>query len=208
MWKFLLPKTLNFFDYFIEAAEIVKEGSKELEEIYEKFDNLKERVEKIKGLEHSCDKVTHKTLENLNKTFVCPFDREDIHSLITKMDNILDFIDATAQRLLLYKIDKPTEDAKRLVGILSRTVNKVYEAILDLKNFKKPKNILQLCIEINTLENEGDVALRQGLANLFESQRNPIDIIKRKEIYENLENAIDSCEDVANIVESIILKNT
>lgn len=208
MWKFLLPKTLNFFDYFIEAAEIIKEGSKELEEIYEKFDNLNERVEKIKVLEHSCDRVTHRTLEHLNKTFVCPFDREDIHSLITKMDNILDFIDAAVQRLLLYKIDKPTEDAKRLVGILSRTTGKVYEAILDLKNFKKPKNILRLCIEINTLENEGDVALRQGLANLFESQRNPIDIIKRKEIYENLENAIDSCEDVANIMESIILKNT
>lgn len=208
MWKFLLPKTIGFFDYFIEAAEIIKEGSRELEEIYEKFENVKERVEKIKVLEHYCDKVTHKTLEQLNKTFVCPFDREDIHSLITKMDNILDFIDAAAQRLLLYKIDKPTEDAKRLVGILLRTTNKVYEAILDLKNFKKPKNILRLCIEINTLENEGDVALRQGLANLFESQRNPIDIIKRKEIYENLENAIDSCEDVANIMESIILKNT
>lgn len=208
MWKFLLPKTISFFDYFIEAVEIIKKGTKELEEIYEKFENLKERVDRIKSLEHSCDKVTHKTLEKLNKTFVCPFDREDIHSLITKMDNILDFIDAAAQRLLLYRIDKPTEDARRLVGILSRTTDKVYEAILDLKNFKKPKNILQLCIEINTLENEGDVALRQGLANLFESQRNPIDIIKRKEIYENLENAIDSCEDVANIMESIILKNT
>lgn len=95
-----------------------------------------------------------------------------------------------------------------MVGILSKSTNKVYEAVFDLKNFKKPKNIMELCIEINTLENEGDVALRQGLANLFESQRDPIDIIKRKEIYENLENAIDSCEDVANIMESIILKNT
>lgn len=108
MWKFLLPKTINFFDYFIEAVEIIREGSKELEKLYEKFENVKERVEKIKNLEHSCDKITHKTLEHLNKTFVCPFDREDIHSLITKMDNILDFIDAAAQRLLLYKIDKPT----------------------------------------------------------------------------------------------------
>ncbi len=208
MWKFLLPKSHDFFVFFLEAAEKIKEGAKELDLLYDDFSNLKEKVEKIKGLEHECDKITHKTLEHLNKTFVCPFDREDIHSLITKMDNILDFIDAAAQRTYLYKIEKPTEEGRRLVKILLSSTEKVFEAVGNLKNFKKPKKILELCVEINTLENEGDVALRQGLANLFESQRNPVDIIKRKEIYENLENAIDSCEDVANIMESIILKNT
>lgn len=208
MWKFLLPKSINFFVFFVDAAEKIKEGAKELDLLYDDFSQLKERVEKIKDLEHECDKITHTTLEHLNKTFVCPFDREDIHSLITKMDNILDFIDAAAQRTYLYKIEKPTEEGRKLVKILVSSVDKVLEAAKDLKNFKKPKAILELCVEINTLENEGDVALRQGLANLLESQRDPIDIIKRKEIYENLENAIDSCEDVANIMEAIILKNT
>ncbi len=208
MWKFLLPKSIDFFVYFEEAVKIIKEGANELNLLYDNFDNLKVRVERIKELEHECDKITHKTLEHLNKTFICPFDREDIHSLITKMDNILDFIDAASQRTYLYKIEKPTEEGRRLVKILVSSVELVYEAIKDLKNFKKPKKILELCVEINTHENEGDVALRQGLANLFESQRDPIEIIKRKEIYENLENAIDSCEDVANVMEAIILKNT
>jgi len=208
MWKFLLPKAYNFYLFFIEAAEKIKEGAKELDLLYEDFDKLKERVERIKELEHECDKITHKTLENLNKTFVCPFDREDIHSLITKMDNILDFIDAASQRTYLYKIEKPTEEGRKLVKILLSSVEKVEEAVRDLKNFKKPKAILELCVEINTLENEGDVALRQGLANLFDRCKDPIEAIKRKEIYENLENAIDSCEDVANVMESIILKNT
>lgn len=208
MWKFLLPKSINFFTFFIEAAEKIKEGADQLNLIYENFSELKIRVEKIKDIEHECDKITHRTLEHLNKTFVCPFDREDIHSLITKMDNILDFMDAAAQRTYLYKIEKPTEEGKKLVKILVSSVDKVYEAVKDLKNFKKPKAILHICVEINTLENEGDVALREGIANLFESQRDPIEIIKRKEIYENLENAIDCCEDVANVMESIILKNT
>lgn len=208
MWKFLLPKTYDFFELFIKAVEKIKEGADKLNLLYEDFSNVKEKVERIKELEHECDKITHETLEHLNKTFVCPFDREDIHSLITKMDNILDFIDAAAQRTYLYNIDKPTEEGKRLVKILISSIEKVSEAIKNLKNFKKPKIILNLCVEINTLENEGDVALRQGLASLFVSQRDPIEIIKRKEIYENLENAIDSCEDVANVMEAIILKNT
>ncbi|MEJ5165635.1 MAG: DUF47 family protein [Thermoanaerobaculia bacterium] len=208
MWKFLMPKTFNFFAFFVDAAEKIKEGAKELDLLYDNFDKLKEKVERIKELEHECDRITHETLEHLNRTFVCPFDREDIHSLITKMDNILDFIDAAAQRTYLYKIEKPTEEGRKLVKILVSSVDKVLEAVKNLKNFKKPKVILELCVEINTLENEGDVALRQGLATLLESQRDPIDILKRKEIYENLENAIDSCEDVANVMEAIILKNT
>lgn len=208
MWKFLLPKTHDFYFYFNEAASKIVEGAKALNDLYDNFDYVKEKVEKIKELEHTCDRITHETLEHLNRTFVCPFDREDIHSLITKMDDILDFINAAAQRKYLYKIDKPTDEGRTLARILLKCAEKVKEAIDNLKNFKKPKNILYLCVEINTLENEGDDALRQGLATLFESQRNPIDIIKRKEIYETLENAIDSCEDVANIIESIILKNT
>lgn len=134
-----MPKSIDFFVYFEEAAKIIKEGANELDLLYDNFDKLKDRVERIKELEHECDKITHKTLEHLNKTFVCPFDREDIHSLITKMDNILDFIDAASQRTYLYKIDKPTEEGRRLVKILISSVDLVYEAIKNLKNFKKPK---------------------------------------------------------------------
>ena len=143
----------------------------------------------------------------LNKTFITPIDREDIHALISELDNVVDLIYGTANRLVLYKVPAPGPDMQKVVHLLVRAVEEVAKAVLRLKDMKKPEMILAQCIEINRLENEADEALRSAISNLFEHEKDPIRIIKEKEILETLEHATDCCEDVANVLEGIVLKN-
>jgi len=163
-------------------------------------------VKQIKDIEHDGDKITHQTMDRLNRTFVTPLDREDIHALISKLDDILDFVDAAANRMILYRIKEPKPEALRLADILFKSVEELKRAISLLRNLKQPQEILKLCIEINSLENEGDSVLRGGVAKLFDEAQDPLLIIKWREIFENLETAIDRCEDVANILEGIVIK--
>jgi uncharacterized protein len=142
----------------------------------------------------------------LNKTFITPIDREDIFALISRVDDILDYIDGLANRLVLYKVT-PNMQLRGLVKILSLSVNEVAAAIEGLRKHKDPEDILKRCVEINRLENEADDALRAAIAELFDNEKDAIVIIKWKEIYEFLETATDKCEDVANVIESIIVKN-
>ena len=192
---------------FSTLAAKIREGVALCEELMERYDNLEERTRQIKDVEHACDHLTHQTLAFLNSTFITPFDRSHIHALVTKMDDILDLVDAASQRLFLYRVKEPTEDLKQQVRILKRSVEVMAQSVAALENMKKSRAVLELCVELNTLENEGDVVMRQAMAHLFENHTDPIYIIKMKEIYETFEMAIDTCEDVANVIETVVLEN-
>jgi hypothetical protein len=205
----IFPKELKFFDQFELSAQNLLKGAKEFLNLLENYQaqGLNEKIETLRVIEHEGDIITHETIEKLNTTFLTPIDREDIYALISKLDDILDFIEASAVRMQMFKINCPTEQSIKLTVVLLRAVEQVVEAISGLRNIKRPDSIIRHCIEINRLENEGDIIQRTAIANLFECCTNPIEIIKWKEIYENIETAIDKCEDVANVIEGIVLKN-
>lgn len=203
----LFPKSPQFFDLFEKAANNVLEGARLLDDFFSEPQNWDTKIKRIEDIEHAGDAITHDTMEILNKTFITPIDREDIHGLISELDDVLDLIYGTANRMVYYKVPPPSEDMKKVVKILVRAVEEVAKAVLRLRNMKKPEMILAQCIEINRLENEADDALRLAISNLFEREKDPIRLIKEKEILEMLESATDRCEDVANVLESIVLKN-
>lgn len=203
----LFPKSSEFFDLFEKAANAILEGAKLLEDFISDYTDIDVKLKKIEDAEHACDQITHDTITMLNQTFITPIDREDIHTLVSEMDDILDLIYGTANRMVLYKVPTPGPDLKKVAKILVRAVEETSKAVLLLRNLKKPELILAQCIEINRLENEADDALRQAISDLFENEKDPITVIKQKEILETLENATDRCEDVANVLEGIVLKN-
>jgi predicted phosphate transport protein (TIGR00153 family) len=203
----LIPKEMIFFDLFEEAAKNAHQGALALVDLLEDFRNVPEKVKKIKDIEHAGDKITHTTIEKLNQTFITPIDREDIHELICRIDDIIDLIDTAVARMNLYKIDKPTEDAKALAKVLVKATKIIMELLPKMRNLRLSSSLLQDCIEIHTQENEGDRIEQHALASLFENGHDPIFVIKWKDIYEELEAATDRCEDVANVIEGIVLKN-
>jgi predicted phosphate transport protein (TIGR00153 family) len=203
-----LPRDEKFYDFFEKGAHQVVQGAIHLEELLRNFDDVQVKTKKIKAIEHEGDVITHDTIENLNRTFITPLDREDIHDLITAIDDVLDYIEACAERLYLFKIQKTTEEAILICGVLVKAVKELEQAVSNLRRLKEADSILKHCAEIDRLENEGDYLNRAAVAKLFESDNNPLEVIKWKEIYETMENAIDRCEDVANVLEGIALKNT
>src|SRR5882672_308114 len=203
----LVPKEMVFFDLFEEAGRNAHQGALALADLFDRFENVAEKVKKIKDIEHAGDKITHATIEKLNQTFITPIDREDIHELISRIDDVIDLIDTAAARVYLYKIDKPTEDAKALAQVLVNATKIITELLPKMRNLKLTSSLLQQCIEIHTQENEGDRIEQHALASLFENGHDPIFIIKWKDIYDELEPATDRCEDVANVIEGIVLKN-
>ena len=201
------PRDEKFFDLFENATAKIEEGINALLNLLNDYTELDEKVKKIKKLEHEADQITHETIDKLNRTFITPIDREDIHELITKMDDIMDFVEAASQRLWLYKVQQPTPEMKELALTLQKAMLVVRQAVKDLRDLKNPQLILKSCIEVNTVENEGDQLLRKAMTSLFDNVPDPVNIIKLKEIYEIVEMAIDRCEDVANIIEGVVLKN-
>jgi len=202
------PKDTNFYDLFERGAAKVHEGVQLLEDLVKNFINVPLKAKRIKDVEHEADLITHETMGKLNKTFVTPLDREDIHDLISSLDDILDHVEAAADKFSLYRIRAVKDDAILLTDILSRTVQEVRNTIGQLRHLKGADSILQHCIEINRLENEGDFVYRSAIAKLFEKGDDPLEVLKWKEVYESIENAIDSCEDVANVIEGVALKNS
>ncbi|HRR41410.1 MAG TPA: DUF47 domain-containing protein [Syntrophales bacterium] len=202
-----LPKEETFFDHFEELAVKIEEGAKLFIDILNNFEHSEAKVTTLKDVEHEADTITHRIYEKMHKTFLTPFDREDIYALANKMDSILDMIEATAIRMYLYKVDNPNNEIKEMARTLSNTVAKVKEIVYGLRDKKKSKMILEACVVINTLENEGDYIMRQAMARLFDRETNAKELIKWKEIFERVEEAIDVCEDVSNIVEGIVLKH-
>ena len=203
----LFPKEENFFAYFEELANKIEEGGQLFLEMTEKRDYSEAKVAKLKEIEHEADAITHRTYEKMHKTFLTPIDREDIYALVNKMDSIMDVIEATAIRIHLYKVKKPDDEIIKQAKILNEAIKKIKGIIHGLRNMKNSKMILDGCVEINTLENAGDVVLRTIMANLFETEKDAIELIKWKDIFQLLEEAIDVCEDVSNIMEGIVLKH-
>jgi predicted phosphate transport protein (TIGR00153 family) len=203
----LLPKEERFFDYFDSASEKMIRGIRLLKEMMQDLSNAEEKARQIKEVEHEADRITHETVSRLHKTFITPIDRESIYALITRMDDVLDLIDSTSERVLLYGIKTSTSESMALIGVLEKAVDQVTKGISGLRDLKNSESILNICIEINRLENEGDRIFRNALSILFSSSYDPIEIIKWKDVYETLEEAIDRCEDVANVLEGIVVEN-
>lgn len=206
MFGSFIPREDKFFVLFKQAGDLLVEGAKEFKEMLADIPNAERHARNIKDAEHRCDDVTHKTVELLHKTFITPLDREDIHLLITRMDDILDFLEAASDRVFLYKIKTSSPEAIALADICFRSAEWVRKAVEHLDNLKNPAEILKCCIEINRLENEADRVLRSAMAKLFDEEPDTRQLIKLKELYELLETVTDRCEDVANIVEGIVLE--
>jgi predicted phosphate transport protein (TIGR00153 family) len=201
------PREEKFFDYFNEASEKILAGIKLFKEMMQDLSTAADKTKKIKEVEHEADRITHETISKLHQTFITPIDREFIHSLITRMDDILDLIYAASERVLLFKITTSTAHALSLIDTLERAIIEVAKGVEGLSDLKNSKSVLNTCIEIHSLENEGDRIFRIALSELFNSNFDPTEIIKWKDIYETFEDAIDKCEDVANILEGIVLEN-
>ena len=184
------------------------EGCRAFLTLAEHPENVEVRSREIKVIEEECDTITHKVVESLHKTFITPLDRNDIYRLTTKLDDIMDFVEAASERLSLYDIRTTTKELCELARVLVSSAERVLEAVTGLRNLKNAQLILTKCIEINRLENEADALLRASLAKLFREEKDPIAVIKWKEIYELVETATDRCEDVANIIEGVVLENS
>jgi uncharacterized protein len=185
--------------YILEAAEILGVMVRHPEE------DLAALAAKIKDLEHKGDELTHSVIEELNKTFITPIDREDIHDLCAALDDVLDLIDNTAARIVLFRINEPIRGVPEMCSVLLNQAKTMGAAVSDLQN---NDHVVERCIEINSLENDADRLFQMAIAAMFDEVKDPIDVIKRKEIIETLEAATDKAEDVANVLESIIVKNT
>lgn len=201
----LIPKEEKFFEMFKESAQNIHRGAVLLKEMMETWQDPPGMAKRIKDVEHEGDTITHNIAKKLNQTFITPIDREDIYSLSSALDDILDLIEAIADRMLLYRVPGPTPQARRLAQIIHDCTAEIVKGVSVLG---KSNDVLKMCVEINRLENEADRITRDAIADLFEEGKDPIQVIKWKEIYENLEDATDLCEDVANILESIVLKYT
>jgi predicted phosphate transport protein (TIGR00153 family) len=200
----LLPHQQTFFDLFIELAENIHAGAKVLVEMLTNYGDARRQAERIKDIEHKGDDATHSLLTRLNQTFITPFDREDIHELSSKIDDVLDLTDAAASRLVIYRVDRIRPGVADLAKILHQATGEVLAAVRALG---KHDHILNHCIEINRLENESDRVCRSLIAQLFDEEKDPVQIIKWKEIIEVIETAVDKCEDVANVLEAVTLKS-
>ncbi|MGD1153443.1 MAG: DUF47 family protein [Syntrophales bacterium] len=202
----MIPREQKFFDLFDELATKIEEGGELFLDMVEHYEYSEPKIVKLKELENEADVITHKTYEKMHKTFLTPIDREDISALVNKMDSILDMIEASAARMSLYKVKILAKEIIDQAKILNKAIKKVKYIVHAMKNMKNAKMIIDACVEINTLENEGDIVMRMTMTRLFEQEKDPIELIKWKEIFERIEEAIDVCEDVANVVEGIVLK--
>jgi predicted phosphate transport protein (TIGR00153 family) len=202
-----MPSEGKFFELFIQHGELCVKGAKEMVALMTNFDDLENRAHAIEGIEKQADKVTHNTLELLHKTFITPLDRDDIHQLITRMDDILDLLEDAAQTISLYDIKAVTPEAKRLAELCLACTEKVKAAVSLLNNMDNSKEILLICEEIDRLESDADHVMRAAMSKLFRDEPDVRNLIKLKAIYEILETVTDRCEDVANIIEGIIVEN-
>ena len=205
--EWIIPQEKHFFDMLEQQADIVYEGAVALLDMVKKFDHIPEKRDKIKEIEHKGDDMVHVISEALNKTFVTPIDHDDLSKLTSRLDDILDYIEAASHRMWSYEIKTVPPDMVKLTEVILRSAEEVNHAVKDLRNFKKKNEIIKHCIEINRLENLGDDITHVAVAALFK-QKDSIEIIKLKEIYEYLEEATDKCEDAADVIKDVFIKNS
>jgi len=201
-----LPKEFNFFDLFDRQADNAIEAAVLFSDLTSKGAVEEASLKKMEDIEHRGDEATHGIIENLNKTFITPFDREDIHKLAMMLDDVIDMINTIVSRMRIYKLSGVNMNLVAFSSVIEESVRAVAWGVKGLRNLKNAKSIMDSCVEINRLENVGDRMRDTVLANLFETEKDPITVIKLKEIYQDAETVLDVCEDVANVVESILVK--
>ena len=207
MFDFFIPKEMGFFDVFDEHAKLNIDAAQLLVELLENFEDAPAKVSRIQNVEHQADEVTHRAMEMLLMTFITPIDRELIHNLVSSLDDVVDLMDGASRRMLLYGIKSPRKDLVGLARVLLASTKQVQKAVTGLRNMKHAKDIMAACIEINKLENDGDALRDAAVADLFKNSKDAIEVLVWKEIYESIETAIDRCEDVANVIEGVVLEN-
>ncbi len=205
--EWIIPQDKHFFNMLENESQNVLEGSKAFLDMLNNYENIKQKQQKIKDIEHQGDDFVHEIFEELNKSFITPIDHEDISALASAFDDVLDNIDGTATRLVLYEIEKPEEDMIRLAEVILKQATELNTAICGLRNINNPKEIERRCIEVNRLENIADDIYKNSVAKLFK-RKDAIEIMKLKEVYERLEFATDKCEDAANVISDIVVKNS
>ena len=200
----LIPRDQQFYELFAQIAERLTSSTKLLHELFSKPDQMARLVAQIKELEHQADDLTHEVIERLDRTFVTPFDREDIHQLASELDEVIDLVDGAARRADIYRITEATKGAVIMTEVLCRAAVCVEAAV---RGMKTQKIVNQRTDELKVLEEEGDAAYHEAMGILFDNSKDPIQVIKWKELYDRIEDALDRCEDVGNVLQSISLKN-
>jgi predicted phosphate transport protein (TIGR00153 family) len=200
----LFPRGDDFFLLFEQAADNLVDGAVHLQDLMNSYENIEHKAQVIKGIELKGDQLTHEIVEKLNRTFITPMDREDIHALSTGLDDVVDSIEAVSNRMIAFRIEAPTEALKEMTDILYRAGEEIKKAIHSLR---KLDGLMCFCVQIKSLETRADEISRQLISDLFSREKDPIAVIKWKEIYGRMEAATDRCEDIANVIESIVVKN-
>jgi uncharacterized protein len=200
----LIPKDNSFFEMFAAMSNNLIDAARALVDLFADYNNVEAKIEDIRRIEHRGDEMTHSIMRKLNQTFITPFDREDIHTLASSLDDVVDFINAACARIIMYRITDPPAEAGELARLILAQCVELEKALAHLQ---KNDGVLEHCVEINRLENEADRVSRVGIARLFDNETNPITLIKIKELLEFLETATDKAEDVADVLETVVLKN-
>jgi uncharacterized protein len=201
------PREEKFFDLFVETAESSCKAAVLLEELMKNYVDIEKKINNIEETEHECDTKVHNIMEQLNKSFITPIDREDIYSIAKELDNITDAIEATAHRFNMLNVTVIRDDAKLMAELIVACTKELKGVMVEMKNMKKSKELQKKIIEVNRIEDDGDNIFRSAVKNLFKNEKDAIEVIKWKEMYELLESTLDACEDVANIVEGVVMKH-
>jgi predicted phosphate transport protein (TIGR00153 family) len=204
-FKFL-PKDFDFFSLFEKQAEYAVEAASYLEELVAKGGLDEASLKKMHNIEHQGDEIAHAIIDQLNKTFITPFEREDIHALTKQLDDVIDMIYTIANRLRIYNITKADKNLLEFASVIKESVRCIASAIKGLRNTKNTKPVSESCIEINRLENVGDLMRDKAVEELFKTEKDPLTVIKLKDIYQDSETVLDICEDVAHVIGSILVK--
>ena len=204
MFNFL-PRDEKYFDRFTELAVRIHEAARILERWFVGQADVKAVADQVKRLEHECDEISHEILRGIDRTFITPIDREDIHQLAVRLDDVIDLIDGTVRRVVLFQIEKPTPVSTQLARLIVQTTSELVEAVSQLR---RQKGVMERCIKIKQIENEGDVVYHNAIASLFRDNLPAIEVIKWKDVYDNMERCIDSCVAVAHVLESVVLKHS
>ncbi|MCJ7748223.1 MAG: DUF47 domain-containing protein [Desulfobacterales bacterium] len=202
----LIPREKKFLAFFEQGTQNAVKIAQQLKDMVYIWENVKERVWVINDLEHQGDAITHQIFEQLHRSVITPFDREDIALLAHSLDDVTDFIHAAADAMLLYKVERPTNRARELVDVIVQAVAEVESAVSEMHDRIGRKQLLKRCVEINRLENIGDNVFRSAMAELFDDSTDIAGLIKWREIYKHMESVIDRCEDIANILEGVAIK--
>ena len=200
----LAPREERFFEMFDTSVDVVLRGARLFNDLLQDFSDVERKAKALKEVELEGDQNTHRVMEALNRSFVTPIDRDDIHALNAGLDDVLDYMEALASRLLLFKIQEITPEMKEFGKLLLMATEQIAEAVHNLRHIDR---LLPFCKEIKNLENLGDDLSRKVISDLFENEKDPIQLIKLKELYGRMESTMDKCEDLANTIESIVIKN-